>query len=401
MVPKPLNLEGGAGRTNAPARRNAGFRMYAAGHGHVTIAKTLNGDPTYAEHSLRYFDGSRPTPPRKGTGSWAPSSIYSMLRNERYTGVVPFGEFRKMYRHGAQVRVRQPEAEVQRARREDLRIVPQSLWLETQARLAAVRKTYVRDTHGKLWGRPGSGVESKYLLTGLGECACCGHNITMLGGRSSGGPGNRKPMYYYGCAYHQARGRTICSNDHRARMEEADALVIEKVRGVLTPAAADYTIDRALELLAQQRSGRADVPDRLDAEARRIRKELDRFLRAIAGGAAPTSVLTEIQRREARLAEIENERQAFAVEEPTELEERRLRKGFRERLAQLDGLLHSDVPLARQALRKVIDGRIEFRPTERGDERGYHLRWSLVTTALMDGYIAMASPGGFEPPLPP
>ena len=222
----------------------------------------------------------------------------------------------------------------------------------------------------------------------------------MLGGRS-GGPGNRRPAYYYGCAYHQARGRTICSNDYRARMEEADALVVEKVQSVLTPAAADYTIDRALELLAERQRGRVDVPDRLDAEARGLRKELDRFLRAIAGGAAPASVLTEIQRREARLAEIEEERRAFADEEPTELEERRLRTNFRERLAQFDGLLHSDVPLARQALRKVIAGRIEFRPTERGDAREYHLRWSLVTTALMNGYIGVASPRGFEPLLPP
>jgi hypothetical protein len=184
-------------------------------------------------------------------------------------------------------------------------------------------------------------------------------------------------------------------------MEEADALVIEKVQSVITPAAADYTIDRALELLAERQHTRTEVPDRLDAEARRLRKELDRFLRAIAESAAPASVLAEIQRREARLAEIEAERQALAVEIPSEFEERRLRKALRDRFGQFEGLLHSDVPLARQALRKVIAGRIEFRPADRGDIRGYRLRWSLVTTALMDGYIGMASPRGFEPLLPP
>src|SRR5437016_4626200 len=75
----------------------------------------------------------------------------------------------------------------------------------------------------------------------------------------------------------------------------------------------------------------------------------------------------------------------------------RRRKSFRERLAQFDGLLHADVPLARQALRRIIAGRIEFRPTDRGDERGYRLRWSLVTSALIDGYIGVVSPRGFEP----
>jgi len=59
----------------------------------------------------------------------------------------------------------------------------------------------------------------------------------------------------------------------------------------------------------------------------------------------------------------------------------------------------SDVPLARQALRKLIPGRIEFHPVERDGERGYHLLWAIVTKALLDssarcssGYIGVASP---------
>ena len=36
------------------------FRAYAAGHGHVSIAKAMNGDPGYAGLSQRFFDGARP-----------------------------------------------------------------------------------------------------------------------------------------------------------------------------------------------------------------------------------------------------------------------------------------------------------------------------------------------------
>jgi hypothetical protein len=75
---------------------------------------------------------------------------------------------------------------------------------------------------------------------------------------------------------------------------------------------------------------------------------------------------------------------------------RRLKASFRDRLARFDELLLSDVPMARQALRKLIPGRIEFRPVERDGERGYDLRWSLVTKALLDGNIGMASPRGFD-----
>ena len=112
-------------------------------------------------------------------------------------------------------------------------------------------------------------------------------------------------------------------------------------------------------------------------------------------------MLAEIERREARLAEIERERSALAIAAPSELEERRLRRTLRDRLAQFDELLVGDVPQARQVLRKVIDGRIAFRPAERRGERGYRFRWSLVTSALMGGYIGVATPRGFEPRLPP
>jgi hypothetical protein len=185
-------------------------------------------------------------------------------------------------------------------------------------------------------------------------------------------------------------------------MEEADALVIEQVRRVLTPAAMDYTIDQALRLLADQRRERVDVPERLEAEARKLRKELDRFLRVIADGTAPTSVLSEIKRREARLAEVEYEQRAFAIEEPSDVDMRRLKAALHERLARFEELLLSDIPLARQALRKLIAGRIEFRPEQKDEARGYHLRWSMVAKPLFgEGYIGMASPTGFEPVLPP
>lgn len=41
----------------------------------------------------------------------------------------------------------------------------------------------------------------------------------MVGGYS-GVPGKRQKIYYYGCTYHHTRGRTVCENDHRARMEQ-------------------------------------------------------------------------------------------------------------------------------------------------------------------------------------
>jgi hypothetical protein len=46
------------------------------------------------------------------------------------------------------------------------------------------------------------------------------------------------------------------------------------------------------------------------------------------------------------------------------------------------------VPLARQALRKLLDGRIQFLPHRRGGERVYHVRWALRPRHLAEeGYL--------------
>jgi hypothetical protein len=92
---------------------------------------------------------------------------------------------------------------------------------------------------------------------------------------------------------------------------------------------------------------------------------------------------------------------SLRAEQPSERELGRVRKALRERLGLFDALLLSDVPLARQALRKLIPGRIEFQPFERAGRQGYDLRWAISTRALMGGNIELASPRGFEPRLSP
>jgi DNA invertase Pin-like site-specific DNA recombinase len=51
------------------------YRMYADGYGLAVIAKTLNGDPKHTDKLKTYFDGITQASPRKGSQSWAPSSV--------------------------------------------------------------------------------------------------------------------------------------------------------------------------------------------------------------------------------------------------------------------------------------------------------------------------------------
>jgi len=377
------------------------FRMYADGYGHVTVARTLNGDPAYADQSNRYFAGACPTPPRNGTGSWAPSSIRKMLYNERYAGVISWGRKKKAYRKGTRVRLRQNDEDVLRIARPDLRIIDEKLWNAVQTRLAAVRRTYVRDTDGRLWGRPGTGIESRYLLSGMGTCGCCGHNISASGGRS-GSPGRRTAVYYYRCGYNATRGRTICANDHRTRLEEADSKVIGFMGSFLTSEAVDWTIDRTLRQLAERQRADVESPKQIETEQRKERRQIERLVAAVAEGRPPEAVMAKIRALELSIAEKEQRLKVITLPTPSTRDIRALRDAFRERLSRFRELLYADVPVARQALRKLVDGRIEFVPVERDGARTHDLRWNVRIGALVaPGYQSVASPRGFEPRLPP
>ncbi|MEW8051322.1 MAG: recombinase family protein [Candidatus Thiodiazotropha sp.] len=376
------------------------FRMYADGHGHTIIARTLNGDPRYKHKSDKYFKGQTPPSPRKGTGSWAPSSVRAILYNVRYTGVIPFGKFKKAYRNGTKKRIKQEsyhQIEVPK-----LRIVSEKLWSEVQKRLESVKKTYIRDTNGNLWGRPGMGRESKYLLTGLGRCACCGSNITLIGGKS-GSPGKRKSIFYYGCSYHKNRGQTVCANDHKEHMDVLDSAVLEAIEmQILTPEAVVYTVEKALEIVEQQLKTDPEQVPRLEAERTKLRGELDRFMNLIASGKAPEAVLEQITQREERIKQVEMELgQLDTANTGNELDRKRLRNALEDRIGRFKGLVYSDVPLARQALRKLLVEPIEFRPVVLNGRKTYSFEGKTRIGALLDpGYIAMASPRGVEPLLP-
>jgi hypothetical protein len=70
-----------------------------------------------------------------------------------------------------------PEQDWVRLAVPELPIVSEDLWHAAHERLEASRATYLRTIQGKLWGRPASGIESKYLLTGLVQCSYRGGSL--------------------------------------------------------------------------------------------------------------------------------------------------------------------------------------------------------------------------------
>lgn len=374
------------------------FHMYGDGHGHTVIAKTLNGETgdklkkrrhSYAALSQKYFSGLTPPSPEGGTGTWAPSTIRAMLYRMRYAGKIQYGEYRNV-RSGGRVGKCVKQDSFLIVDRLDLRIVSPPLWERVQTRLKHMRDNYVRENNGTLWGRPETGRESKYLLPGLARCGCkngehvCGANIGIVGGQ-------KHSHYYYGCGYHQNRGSRACMNDHRERMAVMDELVLNEIETkLLDDTARDYIIEQAVVGFETALKQAPEELPRLEAELRKVRKELTRFMDAIAGGKALKSFMAEIAHRERRIEQLEREIGRYRAPDLSELDLRRARKDAREAAGRFKDLLRSDVPRARQALRKLLRDRdgnfapLTFVPVVRGGRKTYNVQGAVLVAPLFN-----------------
>ncbi len=374
------------------------YKMYCDGFGITRIAKTLNGDPKYQDLSLKYFNGQSPNAPahgtKKGVSSWPPSSIRKILNNERYIGQIPWGLHRKEYKHGTKVRTKQENP--QQKFDENLVIIKPALWDKTQKRLKAVRGTYVRDNNGNLWGRPDTGRESRYLLTGFARCGCCKSSMTASYFKS----GNKK-VYHYICGHYKKRGSTVCSNNVKPKMGELDDIVLSNIeQTILTPDNVMYVVKQAAHKIKEQQQANPNKPKQLQKEITKLKLEVERFMAVIATGNAPDSILQQITERESRISLLEAELVKYSA--PTdfsELDNKRLEKELSGRLSRFRELIYSDVPKARQAFRKLLNGSIVITP----EPDGYSVSGETRLGALLHPATSacMASPRGFEPLLPP
>jgi site-specific DNA recombinase len=370
---------------------NAIFRMYADGFGLGTITKTLNQDPQYHDKNVEYFGGRLPPSPWKGTGSWAPSSVREILHRERYTGKVPYGEYRKTLRGGT--RVREKQESFLMIDRPELRIIPEARWDAVQARLKIARESHIYLTGGS-----GRRVESKYLLSGMMKCECCGASMIATS-MMSGSPGKRRRVMRYACSFNNNRGHTVCGNTVRPKMDEIDNDVLSAIEEtILTPEAIRFTLEKVVEKVAAQAKTEPDLVRVRQTKIEQLRKEMDRFVNLIAVGKTPQRVLEEISWREAQIKQLADEiAQYEASTSHGRMDARYIRDAFGERIAHFRELMRRRSVEARQGLHALLKGPIRFTPLE----GGYELHGETKLGALLPTSVGVASPRRFELLSPP
>jgi hypothetical protein len=254
----------------------------------------------------------------------------------------------------------------------------------------------MREQSGTLWGRPETGRVSSYLLSGLARCGLCGASMVAAKGSGAG-----RKYALYACSYNSNRGKTVCANTWRESQEVLDGKVIGAIeRTILTPDAVSRVVERALQLAKERRKQEPDTTKKVEAEIKRLTRERDNLVAACAQGKAPESVLLEIHNREQGIESLKDElaRSPHPMQvKDGELE--KLKQAIIGRMGRFQELVYADVPLARQALRKLLAGPIKCTPVVRDGRRGCAIRGEAKLENLLPGAsVTLVPRKGLEPP---
>lgn len=352
------------------------FAAYAAGEGQRTITRQLND-----EHI------PSPRAGKRGTGSWAPSTVRAILTNPRYVGRARYNQTRKLYRGGTKVRERR--ASTDHFTYACPAIIDRATW-------DAVAQRF--DSNEGFAARPGSeGAKPRYLLTGISRCAECGGPMTV--GRRKYGQVNCR---VYICGWRNGRGPSVCSNGMVERVDAVDERVLAEVRRMITPDIIASFVRHVREAHAERRAAAPVESQRLRAEVDQLRREIERLTTALATIDQPPPSLLEAltdrdrRLRQAELALAQAKGAADSIDDALrglELEARRWLRNLHQELVAPER--------ARQALVELTRGeRLVFRAAE----GRYRVHGSLAVSGLLNPDTArpdcVASPAGFEPASP-
>ena len=351
------------------------FKAYADGVGMVKIAKVLNMAQGHADLNRQYFGGQKIAPPRGQASGWSPTLIREMLHRRLYRGETVWGRVTHTDRNGkAGVLVKRDEKEWVTREMPELRIIQEQLWAAVQARLKAQQGIYLRDCRGKLWGKPDLRKEGRYLLSGLAQCGRCEGRINVLGGVPR----------RYGCT--EAHWKGVCDNRLTQRVETVDSAFLNCLeQEVLTPERFRYAVECGVERVREQLAREPDRIPALEQEKTGLTRKIGHMVAAIGDGKGPAALVREIEKVEARVQDIDAElARMTAVPALDALSLSQIEKAVAAHVGRFQALIKGDIPLARQALKKLLVNRIVFTPVElTGARRTYAFQGELSFGAVI------------------
>jgi Recombinase zinc beta ribbon domain len=276
--------------------------------------------------------------------------------------------------------------------------VSEELWDAAHARIDRSRSAYLRGTKGVTYGRPPTGTESKYLLSGLACCAPCGGGLYVRS-RSHG----RHRAFFYGCATYHNRGTSVCTNHLEVPMVATDRAVLASIEQyVLHPEVIEAAISEAMRLLSPTPMDLEERRRRLRGEIAEIQSELVNLAAAIAtAGGRLETLVTAVMIRESRLEKLRSALNNLEGQSRMgRLDQRGLRQTLEQRIRDWQGLASRHMPLTRRVLGTLLEGRIAFTPHRAGEDAWYEFAGQASLARVLSGVVStkgLVAPTGFEP----
>jgi len=339
---------------------------------------------------------------RQGTRLWADSGVRAILVNPLYVGDMVWNR-----RTDARFHMITAGRAVERKAIHGVRLEPndESDWIvirdahpplirrEVFERARAIREGKVtselqRDVPKRIVGG-WNGARSRFILSGLMTCACCGSRYQGVR-RTKGRPkadGTKIVTYSYACGGYITKGTSVCGFNAVPQV----ALETEVIEAVLR-FYARYERDAGRELLTRQVLAHSGVKAKDLTEARRwVEQEGDRIestMRNLLDSISPATRdlieerLVELRKERERLAVRSEELDRLAAEQG---EVRDTTHDIAKFLAALPWTLREGVPAERlTALRRCIEGIAIDRPSGTAEVRLRPLPSPMLTAAASE-----------------
>jgi len=356
------------------------FQMFAEGMGLARISKKLNDEGVRA-----------PQPPRtRKMQAWCPSSIWEMLRNEKYRGVHVWNRTRKVLNPetGRKISKARPKEEFRRQAVPEWRIVPDDLWNTVHSRIATNR-----NGHTRLGGMNRTEAARSYLFSGLLICSGCGSRLVIISGRGKRG------YVRYGCPSHRYRG--VCNNALTIRLDRLEKQLLAALEQRLASSKMiDYLVSRFDGELRKRLTDiqrQATGVDDLRRERQQFQSKARRLAEAIADAGHSPTLLSELSALESRIADLDHQIEAHkpvnisaAVSEVIEF--------VRRNATQLRDLLQQDASRSKAALARHL-GQLVLKPKQTPSGPVYEVSGGIDLLAGKD-VMQLVARDGIEPPTP-
>lgn len=201
------------------------YQRYADGEGFKQIAHALNAQKVASPRAQR----GRPA-------GWEPSTVRAVLKRSLYRGTIVYNRTKKRHADGSRKgrQQRKPETEWVRVDAPQLRVVAADVVERVDDRLETRRNAYLRDTKGRLLGRP-RGSSTRRLLAGFLVCEC-GSRFEAVK--------NWRGTHAYVCSARRRKGPDVCPSEISFGVAEIENVFLDVIQGtVLHPDFIDRVVD--------------------------------------------------------------------------------------------------------------------------------------------------------------